>query len=90
MVNWTHVGALILSLVGGLLLGIGVFGGIDAWATMSQIEAQGVLGQAAYQEEYQSAVFQLQMFGLAVAMGFVFTIGGSIEYLRGTIEELAE
>lgn len=88
MPNWTHVGAILASLVGGFFLGLGVYGSIDAWATMQQIEAHGVIGQAVYQERYENAVSDLQLYALLAVLGFILTIGGSIEYLRGTLKEL--
>jgi len=89
MVNITHIGAVITAIVGGLFLGAGVVGAVDAWATMQQIEAQGLIGQAVYESEYESAANSLRWFVLAASLGFAFLVGGSIEYLRGTVKELA-
>ena len=89
MPNWIHVGAIATGLVGGVLLGLGVPVTVDAWATMQQIEAQGVIGQAAYQEEYSTATDTLRWSVPVSIFGVVAMIGASIEYLRGTIKEMS-
>lgn len=90
MVNQTHLGAVVLSVIGGVLAGFGVVLSVDAWTTMQQIEAQGMIGQAIYEQQYESAADTLRYSVLAAVLGISLIMGSSIEYLRGTIKELSE
>jgi len=74
----------IAMLVGGSLFAV------DAWGTMGQIEAQGLLGQAAYEEQYEQAVSNLQIGVVVVLLGFFMTLNAVAEDINKTLWKLNE
>jgi hypothetical protein len=60
------------------------------WGQMQRIEALGLLGQAAYESEYQSAVQNLSLAVGAAALGFSFLLMGAIGSLQATLKDLSE
>jgi len=86
MVNRYEISAVVVLFIAAFLLGAGsvLFG--DSYTTMHQIQTQGLLGQAAYEQQYESALSEFRwsvimiLFGLS---GFVF---GSVVYLVGELK----
>ncbi|MBX0288469.1 hypothetical protein EGH22_19235 [Halomicroarcula sp. F28] len=72
-----------------MLVGGGVFA-VDAYGTMGQIEAQGLLGQAAYEQEYEQAVTNLQISVAAILFGFFLTLTAIAEDINKTLWKLNE
>lgn len=62
----------------------------DSFMTMSFIEARGVLGQAVYQTQYEKAMQDFVVGGVALAGGFAFILAGGIGYLAEVLKELSE
>jgi len=69
--------------VAGVFVGVGmigiVFGSLvafDAWATIKEIEALGLLGQAAFEESYRDRLNILKWALTAVVIGFASLVFG--------------
>ena len=72
-----------------MVMGGGVFA-VEAWGTMGQIEAQGLLGQAAYAEQYEQAVTKLQIGVVVILLGIFLTITAAAEDVKQTLWKLNE
>lgn len=72
-----------------MLVGGGVFA-VDAWGTMGQIEAQGLLAQAAYEQEYEQAVTNLQIGVTVILLGLFFSLSSVAEDVKRTLWKLDE
>jgi len=83
--QWAAVGAFIAS----VLVTGGAFVAFENWTTMHQIQTQGVIGQAVYQEQYQEAARNLRIFGTVCLVGFLVGIVSTGAYISGTLEELS-
>jgi hypothetical protein len=83
--QWAAVGAFISA----VFVTGGTFVALESWTTMHQIQTQGVLGQAIYQEQYEEAVRNLKLFGTVVMVGFLLGIVSTGAYISGTLEELS-
>lgn len=85
-----YLAAIASSLLGGALLVVGVYVLVDAWATMNLIEGRGVLGQAAYQEEYKDAVFKFKIAAITTLGGGIFLLNSAVEDLKTTLWKIRD
>jgi len=76
--------------LGGALLAAGVFLSVGEWATMQQIEAQGLIGQTLNQDAYASAATWLQAFATVAALGTAMVMLGSASYVAETLNDLSD
>jgi len=62
--------------VGMLSIGFGSVIALDAWVTIKEIEALGLVGQAAYEELYRDRLNILKWASTAIVIGFSSLIFG--------------
>ena len=90
MVNTDKIGAYILLFIGGLFVGAGSMLIGDAYTTMHQIEAQGLLGQAVYEQQYETALSKFRWSIPLLILGFAGLVIGGFSYLVGELKGMVD
>jgi len=86
--NKDQLTAYLTLFVGGLIVGSGAFLFGDAYTTMHQIEAQGLLGQAIYEQRYEQALNEFRILIFLVVIGSMGIILGGFGYLVGELKAM--
>lgn len=85
MVSRPRLQAILLSSLGIVLLAAGITFGIDAWASMQILEAEGALHGQTAQGEYMTSARIVQASALSAGLGIIISIHGAIAHLRDAI-----
>jgi len=86
----TQALGVIATLFGVTMAAMGSLGAFDAYTTMHQIEATGVIGQAVYEQQYEQAIENLELLGAVGVSGLSLVIFGAAVYIGGVLEQLTE
>jgi len=85
MVSRPRLQAILLSGLGIVLLAGGITFGIDAWASMQILKAEGTLHGQTAQSEYMTSARIVQASALSIGLGIVISIHGAIAHLKSTL-----
>jgi hypothetical protein len=88
--DYSEISATISAVVGMFLFAGGALFAALFWAQMHRIEALGLLGQAFYDDRYQTAIDYFPFAVGASAFGLSLLIIGAVESLEATLKDLSE